>query len=98
MLSQEENQLITRVGPGTPMGNVFREYWLPAMLSSELPAPDSDPVRVLMLGEQLIAFRESNAKIGLLATRAGDDLKKELAESLLERLLPRDRGLKFLAN
>ena len=56
MLKQEENELITRVGPGTPMGNLMREYWVPAMLSSELPAPDSRPVRVLLLGEQLIAF------------------------------------------
>src|SRR6266851_3247605 len=67
MLIQEENELITRVGPGTPMGNLFREYWLPAMLAEELPAPDSDPVRVLMLGEQLIAFRNTNGKVGLLA-------------------------------
>jgi phthalate 4,5-dioxygenase len=67
VLSQEENELLTRVGPGTPMGNLFREYWLPAMLSDELPTPDCDPVRVLMLGEPLIAFRDSNAKIGLLA-------------------------------
>src|ERR1700737_1675673 len=66
MLSQEENELIPRVGPGTPMGNLFREYWLPAMLSSELPAPDSDPLRVLMLGEQLIAFRDTNGQTGLL--------------------------------
>src|SRR6266849_6232881 len=67
MLIQEENELITRVGPGTPMGNLFREYWLPAMLSEELPAPDSDPKRVLLLGEQLVAFRDTNGKIGLLA-------------------------------
>src|SRR5216683_59978 len=67
MLIQEENELITRVGPGTPMGNLFREYWLPAMLSEELPAPAGDPVRVLMLGEQLIAFRDSSGKVGLLA-------------------------------
>src|SRR6266536_4918708 len=67
MLSQEENELIARVGPGTPMGNLFREYWLPALLSEELPNTDSDPVRVLMLGEQLIAFRDSNGKVGLLA-------------------------------
>jgi phthalate 4,5-dioxygenase len=66
MLNQEENELIARVGPGTPMGNLFREYWLPALLSEELPAPDGDPVRVLMLGERLIAFRDSNRKIGLL--------------------------------
>jgi phthalate 4,5-dioxygenase len=67
MLKQEENELITRVGPGTPMGNFMREYWVPAMLSSEAPTPDSDPVRILLLGEQLIAFRDSNGKVGLLA-------------------------------
>jgi phenylpropionate dioxygenase-like ring-hydroxylating dioxygenase large terminal subunit len=67
MLKQEDNELITRVGPGTPMGNLMREYWVPALLSSELPAPDSDPVRVLLLGEQLIAFRDSTGKVGLLA-------------------------------
>jgi phthalate 4,5-dioxygenase oxygenase subunit len=49
------------------MGNLMRQYWVPTMLSSELPAPDSDPVRVLLLGEQLIAFRDSNGKVGLLA-------------------------------
>src|SRR5438874_2185364 len=67
MLKQEENELITRVGPGTPMGNFMREYWVPAMLSSEVPAPDCDPLRILLLGEQLIAFRDSNGRVGLLA-------------------------------
>jgi phenylpropionate dioxygenase-like ring-hydroxylating dioxygenase large terminal subunit len=67
MLKQEENELITRVGPGTPMGNFMREYWVPAMLSSEVPTPDSDPLRVLLLGEQLIGFRDTNGKVGLLA-------------------------------
>jgi phenylpropionate dioxygenase-like ring-hydroxylating dioxygenase large terminal subunit len=66
VLSLEENELISRIGPGTPMGNLFREYWLPAMLSSELPSPDSDPVRVLLLGEKLIAFRDTNGAVGLL--------------------------------
>src|SRR5256714_3600252 len=66
MLKHEENELITRVGPGTPMGNFMREYWMPAMLSSELPRPDSDPVRVLLLGEKLIALRDTNGQIGLL--------------------------------
>jgi hypothetical protein len=47
MLKQDENELITRVGPGTPMGNFMRAYWVPAMLSSEVPTPDSDPVRIL---------------------------------------------------
>src|ERR671923_1293355 len=67
MLKQEDNELITQVGPGTPMGNLMREYWLPAMLSSELAAPDCDPVRVLLLGEKLIGFRDSNGQVGLLA-------------------------------
>ena len=53
MLKKEDNELITRVGPGTPMGTLMREYWVPAMLSSELAGPDCDPVRVLLLGEQL---------------------------------------------
>ena len=66
MLKHEENELICRVGPGTPMGNFMREYWLPSMLSSELPEPDSDPVRVLLLGEKLLAFRDSNGKVGLM--------------------------------
>jgi len=48
------------------MGNLFREYWLPAMLTEEAPSPDSDPVRILMLGEQLIAFRDTNGKVGLI--------------------------------
>src|ERR1043166_8448939 len=48
------------------MGNLMREYWVPAMLSTEVPSPDSDPVRVLLLGEQLIGFRDSNGKPGLI--------------------------------
>jgi nitrite reductase/ring-hydroxylating ferredoxin subunit len=67
MLSRDENELISRVGPGTPMGTLMRQYWLPAMVSSELPTPDCDPVRVLLLGEKLIAFRDSNGQVGLLA-------------------------------
>src|SRR5579859_232740 len=67
MLTRDENDALCRVGPGTLMGNLMREYWLPALLSSELPAPDSDPVRVKLLGEELIAFRDSNGRVGLLA-------------------------------
>jgi len=66
MLKQEENELVTRVGPGSPMGHTMRRYWMPALLSSELPRPDSDPVRVRLLGEDLIAFRDTNGAIGLV--------------------------------
>src|SRR5437588_8171278 len=66
MLSKIGNEAVCRVGPGTPMGQLMREYWVPALLSSELPQPDSDPVRVMLLGEQLIAFRDSNGKPALI--------------------------------
>jgi phenylpropionate dioxygenase-like ring-hydroxylating dioxygenase large terminal subunit len=66
MLSREENELITRVGPGTPMGNALRRYWIPALLSREIPDPDGPPVRVKLLGEELVAFRDSQGRIGLL--------------------------------
>jgi phthalate 4,5-dioxygenase oxygenase subunit len=66
MLSHEDNELLCRVGPGTLMGDLFRQYWLPAMQSEELPEPDCDQVRVLLLGEELIGFRDSNGNIGLV--------------------------------
>jgi phenylpropionate dioxygenase-like ring-hydroxylating dioxygenase large terminal subunit len=66
MLSKEENELVSRVGRGTAMGTLMRQYWLPALLSTELPDPDCDPVRVLLLGERLIAFRDTNGRVGLL--------------------------------
>jgi phthalate 4,5-dioxygenase oxygenase subunit len=67
MLTRAENLLLTRVGPGTPLGAVFRRYWLPALLVSELPEPDGPPVRVRLLGEDLIAFRDSSGAVGLVA-------------------------------
>jgi phenylpropionate dioxygenase-like ring-hydroxylating dioxygenase large terminal subunit len=66
MLSREENEFICRTGPGTPMGEFMRQYWIPAMLSSEVPHPDSDPVRVLLLNEKLLAFRDTTGKVGLI--------------------------------
>jgi phenylpropionate dioxygenase-like ring-hydroxylating dioxygenase large terminal subunit len=66
MLSWEENELITRAGPGTPMGEVMRRYWMPILLDREINEPDGEPVRVQVLGERLVAFRDTNGKIGLL--------------------------------
>jgi phenylpropionate dioxygenase-like ring-hydroxylating dioxygenase large terminal subunit len=66
MLSREENELLTRVGPGTPMGDTLRRYWVPALLARELPEPDCPPVRVKLLGEDLVAFRDTRGAIGLL--------------------------------
>jgi phthalate 4,5-dioxygenase len=66
MLKREENELITRVGPGAPMGKTIRRYWMPALLAWELPEPDCPPVRVRLLGEDLVAFRDTEGRIGLL--------------------------------
>src|SRR5919204_4222041 len=66
MLAREENELITRIGPGTPMGDTMRRYWMPALLAWELPEPDCPPVRVKLLSERLIAFRDSSGKLGLM--------------------------------
>jgi len=66
MLSREDNELLTRVDRGTPMGTTMRRYWIPALLAWELPAPDCPPVRVKLLGEELVAFRDTQDRIGLI--------------------------------
>jgi phthalate 4,5-dioxygenase len=66
MLSAQDNELLTRVGQGTPMGELLRRYWTPALLVSEAPTPDGDPVRVRLLGENLVAFRDTNGRLGLV--------------------------------
>jgi phenylpropionate dioxygenase-like ring-hydroxylating dioxygenase large terminal subunit len=66
VLKQAENELLTRVGPGTAMGAVMRRYWIPVLLREEIPDPDGDPVRVRLLGEDLVAFRDSTGAVGLL--------------------------------
>ena len=66
MLTTTENEILTRTGPGTPMGTLFRRYWLPAMLSSELPSPDCPPVRLKLLSESLVAFRDTQGRVGIV--------------------------------
>jgi phenylpropionate dioxygenase-like ring-hydroxylating dioxygenase large terminal subunit len=68
MLSMEHNDILTRVGPGTPMGELMREYWVPACLPQELK-PDATPTRIKLLGEKLIAFRDTEGRIGILDHR-----------------------------
>ena len=67
MLSVADNELLTRTGPGTPMGDLFRRFWLPALLPSELPSPDCAPIRLRLLGEDLIAFRDTSGRVGFVA-------------------------------
>ena len=68
MTTAAENEILTRVGPGTPMGEFMRQFWIPAAISSEIKA-DGDPVRLKLLGEQLIAFRDSSGKVGIMDHR-----------------------------
>ena len=66
MLTKEENEFLCRVSPGTPMGNLTRCYWHPFLLTRELPDPDGPPVRVRLLGEDLVAFRNTKGQAGLI--------------------------------
>ena len=66
MLSKEDNELVTNTDPGTPMGELFRRFWLPVALAEELPGPDCAPIRVKILNEDLIAFRDTNGRPGLV--------------------------------
>ena len=66
MISQEQNHALTRTGPDTIMGDLFRRYWIPALHAWELPEPDCPPVRVKLLGERLVAFRDTEGRIGLI--------------------------------
>jgi phthalate 4,5-dioxygenase oxygenase subunit len=66
MLTQAENELLCRVEGNAPMGALMRRHWVPALLSEQVAKPDGAPVRVQLFGEKLVAFRDSDGKLGLL--------------------------------
>src|SRR5215470_1177504 len=66
MLRKEQNDLVTQTGPGTPMGQLFRCYWLPALMADELPENECPPVRLKILSERLLAFRDTDGRYGLI--------------------------------
>jgi phthalate 4,5-dioxygenase oxygenase subunit len=66
MLTPQQNDELARTGPGTLMGDLFRRYWIPALHAWELPAPDCPPVRVQLLAEKLVAFRDTEGRLGLV--------------------------------
>ncbi len=103
MLSSEDNELLCRVGPGTPMGNLLRQYWMPACPSSELPAPDCPPMRVRLLGEDLDRLPRQPGEVGLMrgqlpAPRRLDVLRPQRGRRAALRLprleVRRDRALR----
>jgi phenylpropionate dioxygenase-like ring-hydroxylating dioxygenase large terminal subunit len=65
-MKAEQAELLVRTDPGTPMGELFRRYWLPALLSEELPEADCPPVRLKLLGERMVAFRDTEGRLGLI--------------------------------
>ena len=65
-MRQADNDLLTQTGPETPMGDMFRRHWLPALLAEELPENDCPPVRVQLLSERLVAFRDTGGRYGLI--------------------------------
>src|SRR5580658_11042685 len=66
MTTRDQNELLTRTGPGSAMGALFRRYWLPVLMASELPEPDCPPVRLHVLSEKLVAFRDSAGCVGIV--------------------------------
>jgi phenylpropionate dioxygenase-like ring-hydroxylating dioxygenase large terminal subunit len=67
MLTARQNELLTRVGPDTPMHALLKRYWQPALLSSDVGEPGCDPVRFSFLGEPYIAFRDAAGQVGAFA-------------------------------
>jgi phthalate 4,5-dioxygenase len=65
MLAGEQNELLTRTGPATPMGDLLRRYWIPVLLIEELPENDCPPVRVKLLSERLLAWRDTQGRYAL---------------------------------
>ena len=66
MLTREQNEQLTRTDRGTLMGELFRRYWIPALHAREVAEPDGPPVRVQLLGEKLIAFRDTQGRVGVI--------------------------------
>ena len=66
MLSLNDNETLARIGRGSAMGELIRRYWIPFRLSSDLPDSDGDPLRVTLLNEQLVAFRDTQGRVGLV--------------------------------
>jgi phthalate 4,5-dioxygenase oxygenase subunit len=66
MMTREENDLLCRVEGKAPMGQLMRRHWVPACLSEELPEANGTPVAVRLFGEDLVAWRDSDGRVGLM--------------------------------
>src|SRR6516225_8615251 len=66
MTTRAQSDFLTRTGPRTPMGDLLRRYWIPALLVQEVPEPDCPPVRVKLMSERLLAFRDTQGRVGVI--------------------------------
>ncbi len=66
MLRAEDNRFLTESGPGTGMGELVRRFWVPVLLSEELPEADDPPKKIVVLGEELLAFRDRRGVVGII--------------------------------
>ena len=66
MLRAEDNRFLTESSAGTPMGELLRRFWLPVLLSKELPEPDCTPKKITVMGEELLAFRDTRGVVGVI--------------------------------
>src|SRR5918999_1092218 len=67
MLTREQNELLCRVEGTAPMGSLMRQHWLPVCMAEEVAERDGAPVRARLLGEDLVVFRDTNGRVGVLA-------------------------------
>jgi phthalate 4,5-dioxygenase oxygenase subunit len=65
-MTPEENDLLCRVEGEVPMGQLMRRHWIPACLAEEVAEPDGAPVRTRLLGEDLVVFRDTQGRLGVL--------------------------------
>ena len=66
MLRAEDNKFLTESGAGTAMGELLRRFWMPVLLSAELPEADGTPKKIVVMGEELLAFRDSRGVVGVI--------------------------------
>ena len=66
MLTAEDNRFLTQSDAGTPMGELIRRFWVPAILSEEIAEPDGEPKKITVLGEELLAFRDTEGRVGVI--------------------------------
>src|ERR1700744_6614101 len=66
MLRAEDNRFLTESGAGTGMGELLRRFWIPVLLSEELPEADGEPKKIAVLGEELLAFRDTRGVVGII--------------------------------